>query len=151
MEIRLDASELLQFGEAMEQSLDVLQRELKDSSEEALHEGVGYAQEFVPRGDGILAGDIRVLEGPSPEGGEYGTDLVYAWQREEGGTIYPRNGQFLRFQMADAVTPDNPEGWVFARKVTQEGSHYMQKSLEALEPRIEPIYQMAIDRTLGLI
>ncbi len=150
MEITLDASELERFAEAMEMAPDTLQRELKDSSDVALHEGVGYAQENVPRQDGILAADIRVLDGPGPDGGSYGTDLVYAWQREEGGTIYPRNGEFLVFRLAEAVTPQNPEGLVFARQVTQEGSHYMEKSMEALEPRIEPIYQLAVDRTLEL-
>lgn len=151
MDIRLDASEIFAFGEVMQLAPNTLQRELKDSTLVALHEGIGYAQEQVPREDGILAADIRVLEGPDPDGGSYGTDLIYANQREYGGTILPRNKKYLAFQMADAVTPDNPEGWVFATKVTQEGSFFMKKSYEDLEPRIVPIFQLAIDRTLGVI
>lgn len=151
MEIRLDASEIYGFGVVMEQMPDVLQRELKDSAYVALHEGIGYAQEEVPRADGVLADDIRILDGPNPDGGSYGTDLIYANQREYGGTIVPRNKKVLAFQMPEAVSPDNPEGWVFATKVTQEGSFFMKQSRESLEPRLVPIYQLALDRVLGVI
>lgn len=143
MEIRIDASELLGFAEAMAQAPGALRAEMTNANAVLLHEGIGYAQEEVPRDSGNLAGSIRVLDGPNAEGGAYGSDLVYAWQREEGGTIYPRNGKFLVFEVDGEL--------VFARSVTQTGSHYMQKSKDRLEPRVEPVYQLAVDRVLGRV
>lgn len=143
MDLRIDVSELVGFAEAMAQAPDVLQQEMEMSSMVALHEGIGYAQEETPRDSGDLAGSIRILDGPGAEGGSYGSSLVYAWQREKGGTIYPRNGKYLVFEIDGQL--------IFARSVTQTGSHYMEKSRQRLEPRIEPIYQLAIDRTLGRI
>lgn len=144
MEIRFDASELIGFADAMGQAPDDLRNEMQLGSQVLLHEGIGYAQEEAPRGDsGNLAGSIRVLDGPSAEGGAYGSDLVYASQREEGGTIYPRNGDFLWFEIDGQL--------IRARKVEQEGSHYMQKSMERLEPRVEPVYQLSVDRVLGRV
>lgn len=143
MEFVIDARELVQFADAMAQSPEVLNTELEASAYVVLHEGIGYAQEFVPRDEGNLAASIVILEEASASGGSYGSELDYAWQREEGGTIYPRNGQFLVFEVGGQL--------VFARKVTQEGSHYMQQSMDAMEPRVVPIYQLAIDRTLGVI
>lgn len=143
MEISIDVTELVGYADAMAQAPGVLQAEMKASSAVALHEGIGYAQENVPRKDGILAASIMILDGPTAEGGAYGSSLVYANQREYGGTIYPRNGKFLVFEVDGEL--------VFARSVTQTGSFYMKKSMETLEPRIEPIYQLAVDRTLGVI
>lgn len=143
MDLRIDASDLLGFADAMAQAPDTLAQEMRTSSQVALHEGVGYAQEAAPRDSGNLAGSIRVLDGPSDKGGAYGSSLVYAWQREEGGTIYPRNGKYLVFEIDGQL--------VFARSVTQTGSHYMEKSRQRLEGRMTPIYQLAIDRTLGRI
>lgn len=143
MDIRIDASELLGWAAAMAQAPGDLQHEMQLSSQVLLHEGIGYAQEEVPRDSGNLAGSIRILDGPNAEGGAYGSDLVYAWQREEGGTIYPRNARALVFEIDGQL--------IFAKKVTQTGSHYMQKSKDRLEPRVGPVYQLAVDRVLGRV
>lgn len=151
MDIRIDASELTEFAEAMAQAPEALGHEMKVSNEVILHEGVGYAQENAPVDNGDLKNSIRILEGPTAEGGSYGSSLEYAWQREEGGTIYPRNAKVLAFKLAAVVSKGNPEGWVFAKSVTQVGTKYMERSKETLERRVNPIYQLAIDRVLGRI
>lgn len=141
MEITIDTSEITAFGAAMSAAPGVLQSEMTTANQALLVEGVGLAQEFAPVLDGTLRGSIHILDGPGPEGGSYGTDLVYAWQREEGGTIVPRNARFLVFEWQGKL--------IFAKKVTQSGSHYMQKSMDALEPLVLPAYEKAVDRTLA--
>ena len=151
VQIAIDVREFYAFATDAVEAAMVLDNEMRASTLVALHEGIGYAQEHVPRGNGDLAASIRILEGPDEDGGAYGTDMIYAWQREEGGTIYARNGKALVFTMPEAVSADNPEGLVFAKSVTQEGSHYMQQSMDDLEPRLEPIYQLAVDRALEVL
>lgn len=143
MDLTVDIRELTDFSTAMSWAGDQLSVEMAASTSVALHEGIGYAQDEVPVDEGNLKADIRILDGPTPGGGAYGSDLVYAWQREEGGTIYPRNARKLVFEI-DGVL-------IFADKVEQEGSHFMEKSRQRLALRIKSIYQLAVDRTLGKI
>lgn len=144
MELTVDVTELRGYADAMAQAPGVLNSEMETASRVLLHEGIGYAQEYVPRDSGNLAGSIVIMDGPSAAGGAYGSSMVYAWQREKGGTIHARNKPYLHFQLPDGR-------WVKVKSVTQSGSHYMQKSMERLEPRVDPVYQLAIDRTLGRI
>ena len=141
MEIRIDASEITQFGTAMAAAPGTLQSEMTMANTGLLVEGVGLAQEYAPVQDGTLRGSIHILDGPSATGGSYGTSLEYAWMREEGGTIVPRNARFLVFEWQGRL--------VFAKKVTQSGSHYMQKSVDALRAKVLPAYEKAVDRVLG--
>lgn len=143
MEIIIDASELVGFADAMAHASGKFANEMTAANAVLLHEGIGYAQEAAPRESGNLAGSIRILDGPSAEGGAYGSDLVYAWQREEGGTITARNKKALAFEIDGKL--------IMVKSVTQKGSHYMRKSKDRLEPRTKPVYQLAIDRVLGRI
>lgn len=140
MEIRIDASEITAFGDAMAAAPGRLESEFETTAGALLAEGVGFAQEAAPVQDGTLRGSIAIIDGPSAAGGSYGTSLEYAWQREEGGTILPRNGKYLVFEI-DGET-------IFATSVTQEGSHYVQKSVDALEPLVIPAYEKAVDRVM---
>jgi hypothetical protein len=151
MDITVDLTEVEGLSVAMDMAPNVLDSELAAASDVILGEGIGYAKEEAPVDNSDLKNSIRMLDGPNSDGGSYGTDLIYAWQREEGGEIVPRNKTFLAFRLPEAVTAANPEGWVYAKKVTQEGSHYMQKSMETLEPRVLPIFGAAVDRTLEQI
>jgi hypothetical protein len=141
MEITIDTSQIDQFATAMAAAPARFDAELTDTNAGLLAEGVGFAQEFAPKLDGILSGSIAIIDGPDASGGSYGSSLEYAWQREEGGTILPRNGRYLVFEI-DGET-------IFATSVTQEGSHYMQQSAEALEPLVVPAYEKAVDRVMG--
>lgn len=40
---------------------------------------------------------------------------------------------------------------IFARRVVQEGSHYMQRSAEAMEGRVDDIYGRGVDRVLAAL
>lgn len=117
--------------------------ELQTANAALLTEGVGLAQEYAPVGEtGVLRGSIHIIDGASAAGGSYGIEgLEYAWQREEGGTIYPRNGKYLVFEWKGEL--------IFAKKVTQSGSHYMQKSVDQLEPKVIPAYEKAVERVLS--
>lgn len=141
MEITIDTSEITGFGTAMGAAAGLLESEMEAANAGLLVEGVGLAQEYAPVLDGTLRGSITIIDGPSAAGGSYGTSLEYAWQREEGGTIVPRNASVLVFEI-DGET-------IFAKSVTQEGSHYMQQSVDALEPKVLPAYEAAVDRVLG--
>ena len=140
MDIRIDASEITNFGTAMAAATGRLESELTTANAALLAEGVGYAQENAPVQDGALQGSIAIIDGPSAAGGSYGTSMEYAWQREEGGTIYPRNGKYLVFEI-DGET-------IFATSVTQSGSHYMSKSVDQMEPKVLPAYEKAVERVM---
>ncbi len=136
--MEIDASELFGFAQAMSASSGQLDREMTRAGQAALLEGVGLAQEYAPADEGTLRGSIGIIN-QSSWGGAYGTSLVYAWQREEGGTI--TGNPWLVFQVHGQ--------WVKVRSVTQTGSHYMQRSADALAPRLDRIYGMAVDRVLA--
>ena len=143
MQLTIDASEVTRFGAALAAAAGTLQGEMTKANAGLLAEGVGLAQEAAPVQDGTLRGSIAIIDGPSATGGSYGTSLEYAWQREEGGTIVPRNAKVLVFEWNGQL--------VFAKSVTQSGSHYMQTSLEQLEPKALPAYEAAVDRTLATL
>jgi hypothetical protein len=140
MDIRIDFSEVTAFAAAMAAAPGRLADEMETANAALLVEGVGLAQEFAPVLDGTLRGSIAIIDGPDASGGSYGSSLEYAWQREEGGTILPRNGRYLVFEI-DGET-------IFATSVTQDGSHYMQQSADALEPLVLPAYEKAVDRVM---
>ncbi len=142
-EFMIDASEVVAFAAAMGIAPDDLQRELKVSAEVVLHEGIGYARENAPKDNGDLAASIVVLDGPSADGGSYGSSLEYAWMREEGGVIRARNAKALAFMYNGHL--------VMVQSVYQEGTKYMERSADTMEPRIVPIYELAIDRVMGRI
>jgi hypothetical protein len=139
MDVWVDSADLDPFAAAMAAAPALLDREMQVSRDAALLEGIGYAVDFAPVGEtGSLAGSIHVLS-QDGWGGRYGTDLIYAWQREEGGTIY--GNPYLVFEWNGRL--------IFARQVTQEGDHYMQKSADALEPRLDAIYGRGVERVLA--
>lgn len=138
MQITVDASEVIAFAGNAANAAAVLDAELTAASAAALAEGVGYALDNAPVDTGALAGSIGIIEGPTKAGGSYGTNLVYAWMREEGGTIY--GNPWLVFQVNGQ--------WVKVRSVTQSGTQYMARSAQQLEPRLDAIYGMAVERAL---
>lgn len=151
MDIRADIGEVLAFSVVMGQDAPgMISEEMAASAHVALHEGIGFAKENAPVDKGDLKNDIRVLSGPTADGGSYGTDLVYAWMREEGGTIVPRNAKALAIPIPGATRNGRPLV-VFAKSVTQTGTKYMQRSAESLESRLRPIYERGVDRILGRI
>lgn len=143
MDITVDLTEVEGLSVAMDMAPNVLDSELAAASDVILGEGIGYAKEEAPVDNSDLKNSIRMLDGPNSEGGSYGTDLIYAWQREEGGTITARNAEALVFMYNGHL--------VIVKSVTQEGSHYMQRSMEKMEPRVLPIFGAAVDRTLEQI
>jgi hypothetical protein len=140
MEIAIDASELLDYAGDMARAADVLTDELEDATAGVLATGVGLAVQNAPIEDGGLRGDIRVIRHNGLDG-EYGTDLDYSAQREFGGTIYPRNGKYLVFEIGGQL--------IFAKSVTQSGDFYMQKSADELRPLAQQAFSDAVSRALG--
>lgn len=55
-----------------------------------------------------------------------GTNVEYARQREFGGTITPRNGRFLTFQ----VGAKNSRRWVRVRSVNQRAQPYLRPAID---------------------
>lgn len=129
------------FSAALRAAPALLQREMTTASRTAVVEGVGLAQGFAPVQDGILRASIGIIGAPSAAGGSYGTSLIYAAQREFGGTI--TGNPWLVFQVNGR--------WVKVRSVTQSGSHYMKRSADALRPRVRVIYGLAVQRVLASI
>lgn len=141
--LTVDASEITGFATAMAAAPGVLQSEMTTAASGLLVTGMGFAQDDAPMKIGTLRGSVHIIDAASPSGGSYGTDLEYAWMREEGGTIVPRNASVLRFEIGGQV--------IYAKRVTQTGTKYMQRSAEQLEPLVEPAYEKAVERTMAAL
>ncbi len=139
MEIDIDASEIIGFGDAMAQVPGALDREMTSAGGALLAEGVSLAQGFAPVKEGTLRASIGIT-GRSGWGGSYGTSLVYAAMREYGGTIY--GNPWLVF-------PGRDGGLVFVRSVTQTGTRYMGRSLDALRPRARAAFAAGLQRAMA--
>lgn len=63
--------------------------------------------------------------------GSVGTDIVYAWQREKGGTIKAKNKKFLHW------IQDGQD--VFAKEVHQKGTNWFKRGVESTKPTIKKI------------
>lgn len=137
--ITVDASEIHGFAEAMSAAPDLMRREMAVASRDLLTLGVDLAQEFAPVDRGELRDSIRILTGPTIEGGSYGTDKVYARMREHGGVIRARNKPYLVFRTRDGR-------WVKVKEVRQTGTRYMGRSADALAARAPDVYAAAVER-----
>lgn len=57
-----------------------------------------------------------------------GSDVIYARIQELGGTILPRRGKYLRFQIGTR--------WVTVPYVTIQGKHYLERGITENQGRI---------------
>lgn len=143
--MEVDLTQLTGWTRALAECPEKLGHEMIASTNVALHELASASRDHAPVDEGNLKADIRVMKAATRQGGVYtgtvGTDLEYAAQREYGGPIYPRNGQFLVFEVDGEL--------VFARKVEQEGSHFMERGSEEIGQKFDQYYQLGIQRALG--
>lgn len=125
----------------------LLRTELLATEEGLLGEGIGLTQEAAPVDEGVLRASIGVLDVAHWTGGgvsgAYGTSLLYAAQRNFGGPIYAKPGGWLVFEIDGEL--------IFAKKVVQTGSHYMEKGAEQLEPKVAEAFGLALDRVFAQI
>lgn len=73
--------------------------------------------------------------------GKIGTNVVYARIHELGGTIVPKNGPFLKFNIGGR--------WIFASKVTMPKRPYLAPSLNENKSFIVKQFQKTIDVMLS--
>lgn len=142
--ITIDAKDVLAFAADAGAARVVYEEEAAKATNAAAVEGAGYMQEAAPVDQGNLRDEIRVLRtaGVGNLEATYGVNtLEYANQRNFGGTIYPRNGEFLVFEIDGEL--------IFARSVTQTGDHFMETSAERLEPLLPRGFELAIERALA--
>lgn len=139
----VDVSEVDAFGAKM--ASVTLGNELAKAVNASAVRGVGLAAGFAPVDTGALRGNIRILKSASAGGltAEYGTDLVYSFMREYGGTITARNAPYLVFQIGGR--------WVRVKSVTQTGTRYMGRSRDALEPLFRQALADALQRALAQV
>jgi hypothetical protein len=126
-------------------------------------EGVyNIAQGYIPKGQGPDAGklaksmdhfisDLRpgqgIIQGKVTMKNRADGQLPYAWMREMGGVIYPKpENPIGRLVWTDEETGD----LIFARRVTQAGSHYMEGA--AIEGRdvVLKEFQVGLDEVISL-
>lgn len=124
------------FVRSVGASKGLIDRELQVANQAIISYGIMVAQENAPRLDGVLANSIQPIGGVSAAGGEFGTSLIYANQREYGGTIY--GNPWLVFQVGGR--------WVKVRSVTQTGSFYMKRTFDELEPFAMVAWDRALER-----
>jgi len=148
--IVIDGSQVAGFGDRMAKAPDVMRREATKGITGLMGYGIGVARSNINSQSGKLAGGIRILQPVSVGAvitGSYGvrkSEVIYAFQREKGGTIKPKRGKYLVF-------PGRNGGLVFVRSVTQEGSHYMEKSSQAIQPRLRIVMQAAVSRAIASV
>ncbi len=142
--LRFDASEITEWGLAVSTVPGKLRPELLRTTNALTAEGAGIAGDLAPRKDGILAGSIvpeaAVFAGEVVQG-SYGTGVIYAAQKEYGGTISARNAPYLVFQLADGT-------WRRAKSVYQAPQPYMAPSADRMRTRVKPAYNAAVKRAL---
>lgn len=121
-----------------------LRREMARTTNGLAATGVGLAVQNAPIDTGALRASILVRKAATKEDltaqfGSYGVE--YAWQREEGGTIYARNEPYLVFEVNGH--------WVRTKSVFQKGSHFMKRAAEAVADMAPDIYRAAILRVFN--
>lgn len=138
--ITVDAAELIAFGRAAAAAPDRMRQELVITTQALGAEGVAMAQENAPIMDGALRNSIQIIRSGELDV-EFGTSLIYANQREYGGTIRPKKGKYLWFRVGGKL--------VRARQVTQRGSFYMRRTVSQLQPVVFLAYQRAVNRVIN--
>ncbi len=139
MDLEFSAPDFGTFGNQMAKAGGAMQREMQVAMAGAGAAGIALGQGFAPVDDGDLRASIRLTEQPTALRVAYGTSIIYAWIREKGGTIV--GNPWLVFQVAGR--------WVKVRSVTQTGTHYMQRSANALRPKLKGLFAGAVRRALG--
>ena len=124
------------FSTALNASPAVINRELLTANQVIIAEGIALGQDNAPRLDGVLADSIQPIGAVTAAGGEFGTSVIYANQREYGGTIM--GNPWLVFQVNGR--------WVKVRSVTQSGSFYMKRTFDELQPFAMIAWDRALER-----
>lgn len=144
MIVTVDAWEVMRFARNAGLAADVLEREMARTTNALAAEGLGFAKEYAPVDGGNLSNAIHLQETASPGSltASWGVNEVeYAYMREFGGTIVPRNGKYLVFEIGGQL--------IFAKSVTQTGTRYMNRSADSVEPLMQGAYDKAVERALA--
>lgn len=138
--LHVDTSELRGFSTAMSGSAGILKQELITATTALGTEGVSLMQENVPIDQGVLRGSVTLQEsgGLTASFGPLG--VIYARIQNYGGTIFGR--PWLVFQTKAG-------NWVKVRSVTIPATNYVQRTADALRPRVQRTYQAAVDRAIA--
>ena len=100
--------------------------------------GIEVSKNFAPHKDGPLRASITPMGELTEDFAEFGTNIVYNWQREEGGTIH--GNPILVFKYKGRL--------VRTRSVYQRGSKYMAKTMVPLRPFALYQWGLAMDEIL---
>lgn len=140
--LEIDAFELVAFARAAEAAPERLQTDLRTATQALGAEGVSIMQEHAPVMDGTLRNSIQLIsstmDGMSVE---FGTSMIYAFQREYGGTITPKKGDYLWFEVNGKL--------VRAKSVTQEGAFYARSTVNELNPLVYLTYQKVVNKIIN--
>ena len=133
-----------------------------ESMDKALEGVYDIAQRYIPRGKGPNSGalaesmdkyisDLRPgfgsITGKVTMKNREGGQLPYAWMREVGGVIRPKiSNPIGRLVWTDEQTNE----LIFARRVTQAGSHYMEgAAIEGKDVFLES-FQVMVEDVISL-
>ncbi|MGB3329151.1 MAG: hypothetical protein WBA46_09375 [Thermomicrobiales bacterium] len=145
--ITLSAPDAERFAVALMLAPELTRSEMLKVEQGLLAAGIGFTQVAAPVDSGALRASIGVLDAAHWTGGgvsgAYGTSLIYAAQRNFGGPIYARPGGWLVFEIDGRK--------IFAKKVVQSGSHYMEAGVEQLEPLVAAGFGKVLDVVIAAI
>lgn len=139
--IQIEMNELNEWAARMESAPARLRTEMQKRTISLLQQGAGIMRTLAPRLTGRLAGSIGVTRS-SAFSGTFGTSLIYAAQRNFGGTIRARNAPYLVF-------PGRNGGLVRVKSVTQSGTHYLERTVTRLRPLVQQEYKFALRAAMG--
>ena len=140
--IQADISDLTTWTALMYRAPAKLRAEMQKRNISLLQQGAGIMRALAPRGKtGNLRGSIGVTRS-SAFSGTFGTSLIYAAQRNFGGTIRARNAPYLVF-------PGRNGGLVRVKSVTQSGTHYLERTVTRLRPLVQQEYKFALRAAMG--
>lgn len=147
MKLEITSPELDRFAAALLMAPQVTRTEMLKAEEGLLAAGVRFTAIAAPVDQGNLRGSIGVLVAAHWTGGgvsgSYGTNLLYAAQRNFGGPIYAKPGGWLVFEVGGKT--------IFAKKVVQTGSHFMESGMDQVEPMVIVAFEGALDRVFAAL
>ena len=131
--------------------LEKVQKAADDAARKAVTDGAHLIERRSKQTAPVLTGTLRrsihvnsiTQLGPGRWQSTTGPSVIYARFREKGGTIRPKNKPMLAWPGAGGT-------YIFAKSVTQKGSHYMQRAFDESIPAVRDIYRVAFKEALDI-
>lgn len=141
MEVDIFFEELVQLEQGLLRVGSLSRPRVIKANVQIMKEGIKIAKSLAPKDEFKLTNNIRLMSQVYDFGATMGTDLVYSWMKEEGGTITAKRAKWLVFQTKDG-------NWVRVKQVTQTGHFFMRDAAVQMEAIAEREYNKIADEMI---